>query len=94
MFSVNLLSKNDKEISERFAGKYGNDKFSSIKYEIGKSGVPILEDALAVIECSIWRTYDGGDHTIILGEVLNVRINKQDLPLVYYNRGYTTLANC
>lgn len=92
-FAVNLLGKNDKEISERFAGKYGDDKFSNVRYKIGKFGAPVLEDALAVMECSIWRTYDGGDHTIFIGEVLNVRINKQDLPLVYYNRGYTTLAN-
>jgi flavin reductase (DIM6/NTAB) family NADH-FMN oxidoreductase RutF len=94
IFAVNLLSKNDKEISERFAGKYGNDKFNNINYKIGKLGAPILNDALAVLECNTWRTYDGGDHTIFIGEVLNITINKQDLPLVYYNRGYTTLANC
>ncbi len=92
-FAVNLLSKDAKELSERFAGKYGNDKFNNVRYKIGKFGLPILEDSIAVIECSIWRTYDGGDHTIFIGEVLNIEINKQDLPLIYYNRKYTTLAN-
>lgn len=93
VFAVNLLGKDHKEISEIFAGKYGENKFNSIKYKIGKLGVPLLEDALAIIECNVWRTYDGGDHTMIIGEVVNVDINKQDLPLVYYNRRYTTLID-
>ena len=93
IFAVNLLGKDHKEISERFAGKYGENKFGNVKYKIGKLGVPLLEDALATLECNIWNTYDGGDHTIIVGEVTEINFNKQDLPLIYYNRKYTTLVN-
>ncbi|MEM3833036.1 MAG: flavin reductase family protein [Thermoprotei archaeon] len=93
IFAVNLLGKGHEEISERFAGKYGENKFNKIKYKIGKLGIPLLEDALAILECKIWNTYDGGDHTIIIGEVIEINFNKQDLPLVYYDRKYTTLAS-
>jgi flavin reductase len=57
------------------------------------SGAPILDDALVAMECRTSATYDGGDHTIVVGEVLSVAELRPDgVPLVHYASGYHRLA--
>ncbi|MDA4129022.1 MAG: flavin reductase family protein [Thaumarchaeota archaeon] len=92
-FTVNLLASNQAQVSERFAGRSGSqsDKFEGIGYGIGSNGCPVLNGSSGFIECSKWGTYDGGDHTLILGEVTNAEAREELLPLIYYKRQYTTV---
>ncbi len=92
-FIVNVLASDQSSLSEKFAGRVtgSNDKFRGTKYRIGKNGCPILEPSLGFLECRRWGSYDGGDHTLVLGEVTNAESKKGNLPLVYYNRQYTTV---
>lgn len=92
-FTVNVLESDQASLSEKFAGRAGGstNKFRGTKYRTGKNGCPILEPSLGFLECKRWGTYDGGDHTIILGEVTNAESRKNALPLVYYDRQYTTV---
>lgn len=93
VFSVNLLKEGQSWVSDRFAGLHGvKDKFENVGYEIHKGlNVPILRDALAWMACKVWRVYNGGDHEIILGEVVDSAVN-DGRPLVYWMRGYRRLA--
>jgi len=90
--AVNLLAHDQSWLSDRFAGRHGvEDKFSGIGYRLGSLGAPILEGVIGYLECRAWRSYDGGDHTLFVCEVVKTEIMRDEKPLVYYRRGYTTL---
>jgi flavin reductase (DIM6/NTAB) family NADH-FMN oxidoreductase RutF len=91
-FAVNFLADDQKLVSDQFAGRVrvGN-RFDEIKSSRGSTGSPIINGALAAIECYVWRVYDGGDHSIILGKVVDSRTARRRRPLVYYDRQYTTI---
>ncbi|HEY5186284.1 MAG TPA: flavin reductase family protein [Actinomycetes bacterium] len=58
------------------------------------TGAAVVEGALAVVECATWATYDGGDHTLVVGEVLSVEVPDADsgpAPLLHHRGRYATL---
>jgi len=91
-YAVNILSQQQEEISNRFARALG-DKWSGLIVLDGKTGVPILPNALAVFECEAFARYDGGDHEIFVGRVLTFRTSahKQEEPLVFFGGRYRRL---
>lgn len=68
-FSVHILSENQQELSNRFAAR-GTDKFAGIEVGRGPEGIPLLEDCAARFVCRTEYQYEGGDHIIFVGEVL------------------------
>jgi flavin reductase (DIM6/NTAB) family NADH-FMN oxidoreductase RutF len=57
-----------------------------------RTGAPILDNAIASIECRTRDVYDGGDHSIVVGEVMSVKSHRPDVgPLIYYKRKYRRL---
>src|ERR1700683_1382732 len=68
VFTVNVLSEEQEGLSRKFAVS-GGDKFQGVVYHTGASGVPILDGMLAYLECKLYAAYDGGDHTLFLGEI-------------------------
>jgi flavin reductase (DIM6/NTAB) family NADH-FMN oxidoreductase RutF len=87
-FGVNVLEDGRGEyLSRRFAEPQVDRKFTGIAFGSGATGVPILDEALAFLECRVARTMPGGDHTIFLGEVLEADA-REGHPLVYYRGGY------
>ena len=89
-FAVNILAEDQEHVSRRFASKEQN-RFNGTGYSEGANGAPLLDGALAYIECRVVHAYPGGDHTIIVGEVESVRIAEHK-PLAYYRGGYSQLA--
>jgi|SRR5437588_9336466 len=89
-FAVNILAEEQEHVSRRFASK-DQDRFDGIGYSEGAGGAPLLDAALAYIECRVVHTYPGGDHTIVVGDVESVRIAEHK-PLAYYRGGYSQLA--
>jgi flavin reductase (DIM6/NTAB) family NADH-FMN oxidoreductase RutF len=91
VFAVNFLADDQKSVSDRFAGRVdAKDRFDGIKFTDGVSGSPIIEGVRAIIECKIWKVYEGGDHSILIGEVVAARPLNAKRPLVYYSQQYTT----
>ena len=88
-FVVNILAAGQDEISERFSLPVSN-KFDGASYAVGIAGVPVLTDALVILECRLASAYEGGDHTIFVGEVENLSIKDGD-PLVYFHGNYRDL---
>ena len=88
-FVVNILEERQEHISRRFATT-ANDKFKGVAWHTGKLGLPVLDNTLAAIECSLRDTLDGGDHTIFIGEVVDAEV-REGTPLLYYRRGYREL---
>ena len=89
-FAVNILERRQEHLSRRFAIREG-DKFMGVAWHTSRFGLPVLEGALAIIECQLRDTFPGGDHSIFVGEVMDAEIN-QGSPLLYYRRGYHELA--
>ncbi|HEV2129737.1 MAG TPA: flavin reductase family protein [Longimicrobiaceae bacterium] len=87
-FAVNVLEQTHGErLARRFSTWGTGDKFRGIPYREEASGAPVLADALAWIDCRVWNSYPGGDHTIFVGEVIAADAH-EGAPLVYYRGGY------
>ncbi len=86
-FCVNVLAADQSELSVQFATS-GIDKFAGVTWAPAPLGSPILDGVTAWIECSLWREYDGGDHTIVVGEVLSLAADSQRHPLLYLRGQY------
>lgn len=67
-FAVNILADDQIELSNHFA-KSGEDKFATINYELGDSGVPLISGCASQLECTKVAMYPGGDHVIYVGHV-------------------------
>lgn len=89
-FAVNILGEDQEIHSRRFASKDPN-RFDGVGYREGILGSPLLDNALATLECKVVNNYAGGDHTIIVGEV-EVASFADDKPLLYFRGGYAKLA--
>ena len=91
-FAVNILGENQSAISTRFARAL-TDKWDGVSVCPGLGGVPLLSDALAWIECRSYAKYDGGDHLIIVGQVLSLtaRSGADTRPLVFFGGKYRQL---
>lgn len=90
-FAVNFLADDQKSVSDRFAGRHAvDDRFGGIVFTPGATGSLVIQGVRAVIECRTWRVYEGGDHSLLIGEVVNARRLNEKPPLVYYLQQYTT----
>jgi flavin reductase (DIM6/NTAB) family NADH-FMN oxidoreductase RutF len=88
-FGVSILSSNQEAYSRRFADP-DSDRFDGIAYSRGESGVVLLEESLAHLECRVTEHYEGGDHTIFIAEVEHAE-PRDGRPLMYYRGGYAQL---
>jgi flavin reductase (DIM6/NTAB) family NADH-FMN oxidoreductase RutF len=89
-FAVNILGEDQELHSRRFASKELN-RFEGIGYKEGVTGSPVLDNALAALECKVVNNYSGGDHTIVVGEIEATTLT-DDKPLLYFRGGYAKLA--
>lgn len=90
-FVVNVLATKQEQLARRFA-IVDIDRFEGVGFTRSGRGYAIIDDVLAVIECDRVSTVDGGDHTIILGEVQATRA-ENGTPLLYYRGGYAQLEH-
>ena len=89
IFAVNVLSQDQEEISRRFATK-GIEKFAGIKWHKSRRGVALLDGAMGHIECKVVHSYEGGDHTIYVGEIVSATASGER-PLVFFKGKYRRL---
>ena len=84
--SINILSENQKFISNNFAKK--NPNWSKIEYKILKNGNPIIKNCVSNLDCKIIDKIKKGDHIIFICKVNHVLNNNKLKPLIYYNSKY------
>ncbi len=90
-FCVNVLSATQEALSRRFATVESTHRFEGLGYTRRESGIVLLEDALAHLECRIVDRHAAGDHTLIIGEVEWAECDDKARPLLYYRGGYAQL---
>jgi len=94
-FGVTILSAEQKELSERFAGRLSGDedRLAGLDTETLVTGAPLLKGGLASLDCRVVQTIPAGTNTIFLAEVVAVHSEENGRqPLVYHNRNYWKLS--
>jgi flavin reductase (DIM6/NTAB) family NADH-FMN oxidoreductase RutF len=93
-FVINILAREQEFLAEQFSGRapLADPQFSRVPHRLGVLGIPLIDGCLAWIECRHWAQYEGGDHTIFVGEVVALERGRADDPLVYFDRQFHDLA--
>jgi 3-hydroxy-9,10-secoandrosta-1,3,5(10)-triene-9,17-dione monooxygenase reductase component len=86
-WAANFLDDDGEEICRLFAEK-GADRFARIAYTSGRTRSPIIEDALAYVDCETIDEHDAGDHVIVVGRVIELGYRAEGKPLIFYRGGY------
>lgn len=85
-FAVNILSEHQKDVAVLFSTKDKEDvRFHECAWHLSEHGLPVIEGALATLQCKTFRTVEVGDHTTLFGEVIDVTATEQ-VPLLYHKR--------
>ena len=91
-FVVNILAEESQGLSDCFAGAPSplpRSAFCGASYTLSPSGLPVLDAAVAHLECTVRNAMDAGDHTVYLGRVVGVGLSEiHPLPLLYYRGRY------
>jgi flavin reductase (DIM6/NTAB) family NADH-FMN oxidoreductase RutF/DNA-binding FadR family transcriptional regulator len=86
-FAVNILHEDQGEVAERFAGRHTPAKFDRTDIAPGPLGSPLLQDALACIECRVHEQVVGGTHTVFMGLVHHAE-SRPGAPLTYFRGAF------
>ncbi len=89
-FGVNVLQTSQQPASNRFAGK-GEDRFAAIAWGPGETGAPLLDGSLVSFECQRHAVHEGGDHFLLVGEVVRAQFEPRRDPLLYFRGKYRRL---
>ena len=91
VFTVNLLGKEQKSVAEHFVkpATVVGEKLASVRHRLGVTGAPILEEALAFVECEVREIANGGgDHAVVIGEVVEAGVRKDEAALTLMDTGW------
>ena len=92
VFAVNILRQDQIHLSNRFGWVKDQDRFLEGNWTTGITGAPVLADALAWLDCTLYGRHLAGTHTIYVGRVEASRVPAPgEQPLVYWDRGYRQL---
>ncbi len=89
-FAVNVLQTGQQPASIRFATR-DEDRFGSTPWSTGETGAPVLMDSLGVFECAVHAVHEGGDHHILVGEVVKASFDPHLDPLLFFRGRYRRL---
>lgn len=91
-YAVNVLSEDQQALSDCFAGapvEPGRDAFCGAKWTPGATGLPLIDGAIATLECTVVQTFEAGDHELFIGRVDAMsNAEPHPMPLLYYRRQY------
>jgi flavin reductase (DIM6/NTAB) family NADH-FMN oxidoreductase RutF len=91
-YAVNVLAENQQALSDCFAGadvSPGREAFCGAAWRPGSSGLPLLDGAIATLECTVVQTFSAGDHDLFIGRVDALASDERHpAPLLYYRRRY------
>lgn len=89
-FAINVLHTGQQPASITFSTRV-EDRFGATPWSCGEAGAPILKDSMGVFECERFAVYDGGDHHILVGQVVKASFDAGLDPLLYFRGRYRRL---
>jgi 3-hydroxy-9,10-secoandrosta-1,3,5(10)-triene-9,17-dione monooxygenase reductase component len=90
-FAINVLRKDQRDLSARFS-RPGIDKWAGVSAIVGAHGGILIQPSLATFDCRLHRHYDGGDHVIFVGEVVDLVAAARHEPLIYFRSAYHEIS--
>lgn len=92
-FCVNVLAQGQNDLAARFARR-GGDKFAGLDFTTADhSGAAILEGIVAWIDCELEREIELGDHSLVVGRVLDLGVPQSEHPMVFSRGSYPVLGS-
>lgn len=91
VFTVNLLGKDQKSVAEHFVkpATVLGEKLKDVRHRPGKTGAPVLEEALAYLECEVREIANQqGDHAVVIGEVIEAGVHRDEPALTLMDTGW------
>ena len=91
VFTVNLLGKDQKVIAEHFVkpASVVGEKLQTIRHRAGKTGAPVLDEAIAYVECELREIANAlGDHAVVIGEVVEAGVHRDEPALTLLETGW------
>jgi flavin reductase (DIM6/NTAB) family NADH-FMN oxidoreductase RutF len=86
-FAVNILAADQQHVAQQFATPDG-DRFAGLRWRLGpETGNPVIDGSLAYAECRLTDTCKGGDHVIVMGEIVAGDSHEAE-PLLYFRGRY------
>lgn len=96
-YAVNILSEDQQALSDCFAGaavQPGRDAFCGAAWHPGETGLPLIDGAIATLECTVVETFSAGDHDLFIGRVDTLANQPEHpMPLLYYRRRYLRIEH-
>lgn len=90
-FAVHVLAGNQQDLCTTFATK-GTDRFASCDWQFSKGlNLPVIAGAFAVLQCKTFQTVEAGDHTILIGQVEDIQIDRDKDPMLYHRRHFASI---
>lgn len=83
-FAVHILAADQVETAKDFSSSKG-EKFNQCLWNKSKHDLPIIEDVFSVLQCELYQTVEAGDHTILIGKVLDISIEDKE-PMLHHRR--------
>lgn len=90
-YNVHILGDDQRELSDTFAQATDSDKFDGLDYQIDQRGVPRINGCKAIIHCRLDARHQGGDHLILVGQVLELTGDSGVTPLIFSQGQYAQL---
>lgn len=90
-FAINTLALNQVEVSNRFAFRSDEAFPSGVPFTRSEQGTPLLDGVCAQFQCRRHSVFDGGDHIVVVGEVVD--LSASDRQGLVYSRGAYVLAD-
>lgn len=88
-FCANVLTARQEQLARQFADCV--DRYQGVAYQHGLTGAPVLDGAHAYADCEIVAQHDAGDHTLVIGRVLELHSDPGAAPLLFYRSNYRSL---
>lgn len=95
-FALSILPASAEDVSNHFADgdrATGAEQFAGVGTRTAVTGSPVLEVAIGWIDCRVWKIHDGGDHDIVVGEVVDCDLGGDEPALGYFRSAYTTISS-
>lgn len=92
-FAVNFLADEQQVLASQFA-RSGTDKWAGVDWHGTPTGNPLLPGALAWVDCELWAEHEAGDHTLVIGRVIDLGISEPGSrrPLLYFRGAFGSLG--
>ncbi len=92
-FALNILAEDQIDVARTFARR-GLQDMAGVPYRTGVTGAPIIKDALGWFECEVYDRLNGGDHTIYIGRVVELSLDRPEArPLLFFGGAYHSIGS-